>query len=293
MTIWWKKLTNGKKYDAMWQNISHYCFLVRKLLMPSVKYLKEDPIPSATSGQIQHAFLLLRRWQLPLILPTIVSTQFPCTALSGGTIHKFQDVRKPLGLHTFLIEWNWLSCRYSWSGSFSWVAPFSFMFPLLLISLRSMSSFGKPILNVKRDYLKVSAIYFWSTPNSYESVAGHYARLILHLRSCALIFLHMSYTWPYCFTPVLIIAPSCHGHFPLLAIVSYNINSHHSYFIIKVMVPKHNIFKPWRAPLNKCFSLTWNQKSSRATFKPRHSKMVIRTISWTESKEKSYCPYLQ
>lgn len=28
-----------------------------------------------------------------------------------------------------------------------------------------------------------------------------------------------------------------------------------SYFIIKVVVPKHNISKPWRTPLNKYFDI--------------------------------------
>lgn len=47
------------------------------------------------------------------------------------------------------------------------------------------------------------------------------------------------------------------------------------YFINKITALRHNIFKPCRKTLKKCFSLTWNQQSSRATFKSRHKKMVI------------------
>lgn len=144
---------------------------------------------------------------------------------------------------------------------------------------------------MKRNYFKASAILFLVHVQQLQEQGRPpcwaWPFTCLHLQSCALVFLCMTYTWSYCFTPLFIIAPSCHGHFPLLATGSYNIKVIFSYFINQVMVPKHKIFKPWRTPLNKCFSWTRNQQSSRATFKSRHNKMIIRATSWMKSKEKS------
>lgn len=109
----------------------------------------------------------------------------------------------------------------------------------------------------------------------------------LHLLSCALFFLHTTCTWSYSRHYLLLLLPTTDISFdqPLCpTILTVMI----SYFIIKVMVPKHKIYQLWRTPLNKCFSLTWKQKSPRATFKSRH-KVVIRA-TWMRSKEISLVP---
>lgn len=62
------------------------------------------------------------------------------------------------------------------------------LFPLLLISFISMSS---QYWTWRRIISK--SVLFYSGQHPIMSVAGCYTRLVLHLLSCALIFLHMTY----------------------------------------------------------------------------------------------------
>lgn len=197
------------------QKISHYCFLFEEGTL----------FPSVNSGKIWLAFLFMRRLQLSLTLSTIVSTQFPCPTLIDGTIHKSLNVIKSLGFHIFLTEWNWFSYGYYWLGSFSWVVPLSIMFLLLLISLIIHVKLHRPSQNqMWRGIISKPLLFcFRSTSDSYRSVltaALAWSFICLRFLSCALIFPHTTDTWSYCFTPLFIIAPSHHGHFPLFATVS-------------------------------------------------------------------------
>lgn len=227
------------KWEEIWCH-GVYIFAVSKKLAIIVFYLEIENwggtlVPSVNSGKIWLAFLFMRSLQLSLILPTIVSTQFLCPTFIDGTIQKSLNVIKSPSLHIFLTEQNWFSYGYCWSGSFSWVVSLSIVFLLLLISLIIYAKPQRPSQNwMSRGIISKPVLFcFWCTSNNYRSeltTALAWSFIRLCLPSCALISPHMAYTWSYWFTPVFIIVPSHHGHFPLLSTMSYSINSHCSYY---------------------------------------------------------------
>lgn len=122
-----------------------------------------------------------------------------------------------------LVSFISLSC-----SSFYYVSAFCWFLSHLFEAPKTIS-----ILNVKRDYLKASASLFLVKILTVTGPNDCYAGLVFHLPTFAVLCFDLSPHDLYLFLlfyPLFIIAPSCHSHFPLLAIMSYNINSNDCLF---------------------------------------------------------------
>lgn len=143
----WEEIGCYVVYIFGWEEkLSHYWFLVKKLLIPPVKY-SNNSFPLSNLCQSSVCTPLYKITTIFNII--IVSTQFPCPIFSNAIVHKFLDVIKSLPSHiSGWIELTQLTSFITVIGQFHFPEMLLYFvsvfvnFPLSVSSFKGHSSTG-------------------------------------------------------------------------------------------------------------------------------------------------------